>query len=525
MKVLSQLTTSAEIDEYAEKYEQASGYRVPIDYLQRSLVFGFVRKGRLLGGVVISGQAPFRTLQRVPEPYRTQVAAAVDPSDTIELVCVWLDPSLRSGPASALFWYGLFLETGRRGARSVLFGTESRGLYQMYLLGHPRVLYSGQVTVDGRQRHGWIFHSPVAHRWPALRRMTLYKLKGGRRHDAASDESAEPVLDTRPAESPEPAVTGTGQSRHAIAVPLRGLAVAGAEIARGMTARFTRTGTDRAAAALAGATLADGWAVVTGASSGIGLAYANRLAGRGAGLLLLADDDAVHAVAQGLQSEFGVRAEALTVDLSEREDVDKAVSWIGDRRVEVLVNNAGVGLKGRFIDADPDEYASLVAVNLLAPLLLTRALLPAMVARGRGAVIHVASVNALAPMPRSAVYSATKTFLLTYATAIWHENRDRGVVFQTLLPGTTATAFHDKQHVDLPPWALAPTDVAESSLGALGRRPVHVTGGLNKAFRVLGGLMPLTARTAAAGAALTASLGSGTAAPAPTDLAPGIPND
>jgi len=509
MKVLRQLTTSAEIDEYAEKYERASGYRVPIDYLRRSLVFGFVKKGRLLGGVVISGQAPFRTLQRIPEPYRTQVTTAVDPSDTVELVCVWLDPTLRSGPASALFWYGLFLETGRRGARSVLFGTESRGLYQMYLLGHPRVLYSGQVTVDGRQRYGWIFHSPVAHRWPALRRMTLYKIKGGRRHDVATDESVEPVLDIEPTEPGRPDVTRNGQSRHAVAVPLRGLAVAGGEIARGMTARFGRAGRDRAAAALAGAALSDGWAVVTGGSSGIGLAYANRLAARGAGLLLLADDDAVHSVAQGLKSEFGVRAEALTVDLSKREDVDKAVSWIGDRRVEVLVNNAGVGLKGRFIDADPDDYSSLVAVNLLAPLLLTRALLPAMVARGRGAVIHVASVNALAPMPRSAVYSATKTFLLTYATAIWYENRDRGVVFQTLLPGTTATAFHDKQHTELPPWALAPTDVAESSLAALGRRPVHVTGGLNKAFRVLGGLMPLTARTAAAGAALTASLGPG----------------
>jgi short-subunit dehydrogenase len=522
VKVLRQLTTSAQIDEYAEKYERASGYRVPVDYLHRSLVFGFVRNGRLLGGVVISGQSPFRTLQRIPEPYRTKVAAAIDPSNTIELVCVWLDPALRSGPASALFWYGLFLETGRRGARSVLFGTESRGLYQMYLLGHPRVLYSGPVTVDGRQRHGWIFHSPVAHRWPALRRMTLYKLKGGRRHDVAIDEALEPVLDTEPDEPRESgasAVTGVrgrGQSRHALAVPLRGLAVAGGEIARGMTARFARTGPDRAAAALAGAALPDGWAVVTGASSGIGLAYANRLAARGAGLLLLADDDAVHSVADGLRSEYGVRAEALTVDLAKREDVDKAVSWIGERRVEVLVNNAGVGLKGRFVDGDPDEYSSLVAVNLLAPLLFTRALLPAMVARGRGAVIHVASVNALAPMPRSAVYSATKTFLLTYATAIWYENRDRGVVFQTLLPGTTATAFHDKQHTNLPPWALAPTDVADSSLNALGRRPVHVTGGLNKAFRLLGGLMPLTARTAAAGEALTASLGDGhTASPNP----------
>lgn len=504
VRVLRQLSTSAEIEHYADAYERASGYRVPTEYLRRSLVFGYIRHGRLMGGVVMSGQAPFRTLDRIPDAYREQVATAIDPRDTVELVCVWLDRELRSGLASAVFWYGLFLETGRRGVRSVLFGTESRGLHQMYLLGRPRVLYSGPVTVDGQQRHGWIFHSPVANRWPALRRITFYKLRRGRRPAAAAVETTEPVLDVAPR---EPVASGSGQASHALAVPVRGLRVAAGEVARGLTARFDRTGPRRARAALAAAAVDGAWALVTGASSGIGLAYATRLAARGAGLLLVADDDAVEAVAASLRSEFGVRADALVVDLSNRDEVEKAISWIGDRRIEVLVNNAGVGLKGPFTAGDPDEYAHLIALNLLAPLLLTRALLPAMVARGRGAVIHVASVNALAPMPKSAVYSATKTFLLTYATAIWYENRDRGVVFQTMLPGTTATAFHEKQRTDLPVWALAPTAVAESSLAALGRRPVHVTGLLNKAFRILGGLMPLTARTAAAGAALTASLG------------------
>jgi short-subunit dehydrogenase len=523
VRVLRQLTTSADINEYADAYERASGYRVPIDYLRRSLVFGYVRRGRLMGGVVMSGQAPFRTLDRIPDAYREQVAAAIDPGDTVELVCVWLDRELRSGLASAVFWYGLFLETGRRGVRSVLFGTESRGLHQMYLLGRPRVLYSGPVTVDGQQRHGWIFHSPVANRWPALRRITLYKLRRGRRPAGPAVEPTEPVLDAAAWTPVEPR---SGQASNALAVPVRGLRVAAGEVVRGLTARLNRAGTERAKAALAAASVEGGWALVTGASSGIGLAYATRLAARGAGLLLIADDDAVCTVAASLRSEFGVRADALAVDLSNREEVDKAISWIGERRVEVLVNNAGVGLKGPFTSGDPDEYAHLIAVNLLAPLLLTRAVLPAMVARGRGAVIHVASVNALAPMPKSAVYSATKTFLLTYATAIWYENRERGVVFQTMLPGTTATAFHDKQHTDLPVWALAPTAVAESSLAALGRRPVHVTGLLNKAFRVLGGLMPLTARTAAAGAALTASLGHpGTAnsAGATKTATPGTP--
>jgi short-subunit dehydrogenase len=116
-------------------------------------------------------------------------------------------------------------------------------------------------------------------------------------------------------------------------------------------------------------------------------------------------------------------------------------------------------------------------------------------------------------MPYSAVYSATKTFLLTYATAVWHENRDRGVVFQTLLPGTTATAFHSRQHTDLPAWAAAPDAVAAASLRAMGRNPVHVPGALNRAFRLLGAVMPLRARTAAAAEALRASLGVGAGSP------------
>jgi short-subunit dehydrogenase len=131
-----------------------------------------------------------------------------------------------------------------------------------------------------------------------------------------------------------------------------------------------------------------------------------------------------------------------------------------------------------------------------------------MVERGRGVVVHVASLNALAPMPGSAVYSAGKAFLLSYATALWHEHKDSGVVFQTLLPGTTATAFHDRQGTRLPPWAMRPDDVVASSLAALGRAPVHVPGRLNRVLRRLGAALPLELRVAAAGAVMRASLGT-----------------
>jgi short-subunit dehydrogenase len=317
-----------------------------------------------------------------------------------------------------------------------------------------------------------------------------------------------PACETPAAGGGEAGERSSGQASRAALVPLRGVGAAAGETVRGLAARIGRRGRTRALAALAAAG-AGGWALVTGASSGIGLAYARQLAGAGAGLLLVADDPGLDGVAERLREECGVRVDTLVVDLAAEAAVDKVVSWIGQRRVEVLVNNAGVGSKGPFVAGDAHTYRALIQVNLTAAVLLTLALLPAMVARGRGAVIHVASVNALSPMPYSAVYSATKTFLLTYATAIWQENRRRGVVFQTLLPGTTATSFHDRQHTDLPAWASAPQQVAADSLARLGRHPVCLSGTLTRAMRVLGALMPLPVRTAAAGEALRASLGVG----------------
>jgi short-subunit dehydrogenase len=503
MALLRQLTAAADIDDYAAAYHRASGYRVSREYLRRSLVFGYLHRGRLVGGIVMSGQAPFRTLERIPDDCRAAVAAAIEHADTVELTCAWLHPSLRGRVRSIVFWFAVFAEMGRRGAASVLFGTESRGLCRMYALGRPHLLYEGPVTVDGVRRHGWIFHGPVRDRWAALARIALDKLQRRRGR-------------TRPAAPPTTIVTAAtpnnrgrapGQAGVAAVVPLRGLTIAAVELARRIHARVSGAARRRAEAALAAAAIDGGWALVTGASSGIGRAYAERLARRGAALLLIADDDEVLGVADQLRRDHGVRVDAFAVDLATHEGIAAAASWVGERRVEVLVNNAGVGMKGRFVDADPLQYARMIGVNLLAPVLLTRALLPTMLARGRGVVIHVASVNALAPIPGSAVYSATKAFLLSYATAVWHEARNRGVVLQTVLPGTTATAFHEKQHTRLPLWALSPARVADSSLAALGTSPVHVPGLLNKVFRALGALLPLTARAAAASEVLTASLG------------------
>ncbi len=176
MSVLRRLTGEPELRAYAAAYASASGYQVPLEYLRRSVVFGFYRGGGLSGGVVMCARPPLRSLERIPLPYREAVAAQVDLGDTAELTCVWLDPALRRGARSALFWFGLFLETGRRGVGSVLFGTENDRLYRLYQCGQPRLLYHGSVLIDGRERTGWVVLSPVATRWAALTRMTAYKL-------------------------------------------------------------------------------------------------------------------------------------------------------------------------------------------------------------------------------------------------------------------------------------------------------------------------------------------------------------
>ncbi|GII56038.1 dehydrogenase [Planotetraspora thailandica] len=265
------------------------------------------------------------------------------------------------------------------------------------------------------------------------------------------------------------------------------------------------------AAALAAATTEGGWALVTGASSGIGLAYATALATRGVNLLLTSVDAVnLERVTAELRDRHGVRVESLCQDFAAETVLGGLPDLIADRRVEILVNNAGFGTKGLFTATDAATYTDMVRVNLLAPVLLTRALLPPMLARGRGAVVHVASINAIAPIAWSAVYSATKAFLLSYATAVWYENRGSGVAFQTLLPGTSVTPFHTHSgSTRLPPWAMTPEAVAASSLAALGRAVVHVPGAVNRVLRALDAFLPLPLRTktAVATAVMRRSLG------------------
>jgi len=256
------------------------------------------------------------------------------------------------------------------------------------------------------------------------------------------------------------------------------------------------------------ATAEDGWALITGASSGIGLSYAKALAARGSNLLLVADDAGLRQVATDLVDAHRARVDFLVTDLAKDASIGELKSWVGSRQVDVLINNAGRGRKGPFTAARLEDDVDLVKINAIAPLAIMRLLVPSMAERGRGAVINVSSINALSPVPNSAVYSATKTMLLYTSLAIRQELRSSGIAFQVVLPGTTDTRFHDPAEVRLPKWAMSADRVVESSLTSLGKKPVCVPGLLTRVFWTLGPLIPLTDRAAAAGEVLTATFGS-----------------
>jgi len=187
-------------------------------------------------------------------------------------------------------------------------------------------------------------------------------------------------------------------------------------------------------------------ALITGASSGIGAEFARALAGRGMNVALVARSEGrLIALAENLRARHGVRAEVVTADLS-RAGAAAALHAETDKRslqIDMLVNNAGFGTYGPFETLDAGRDREEVALNVAMVVDLCHAYLPAMVQRGEGAVLNVASTAGFQPTPYMAVYGATKAFVLSFSEALWAEYRGRGVRVSALCPGPTKTAFFD----------------------------------------------------------------------------------
>ncbi len=188
-----------------------------------------------------------------------------------------------------------------------------------------------------------------------------------------------------------------------------------------------------------------GTALVTGASSGIGAIYAERLARAGHDLILVARRaDKLRALAQELTTRTGRSVETLAADLTRPEDLARVEEVLRrDASITVLVNNAGVGATAPLLQSDVTEMDRMIALNVNVPTRLAYAVAPAFVARGKGTIINIASIVALAPERLNGVYGASKAYVLAFSQSLQHELSDKGVRVQAVLPGATATDFWD----------------------------------------------------------------------------------
>lgn len=186
-----------------------------------------------------------------------------------------------------------------------------------------------------------------------------------------------------------------------------------------------------------------GTALVTGASSGIGALYADRLARRGYDLILVARSrERLNALAADISNRTGRAVQVLAADLADARQLAEVEATLRqDASIRLLVNNAGIGTHTPLLESDVERMTHMVALNVTAPMRLAYAAVPAFVARGQGAVINIASIVALAPELLNGVYGGSKAFVLAFSQALQRELGGTGVQVQAVLPGATATDF------------------------------------------------------------------------------------
>src|SRR5882757_8727439 len=213
-----------------------------------------------------------------------------------------------------------------------------------------------------------------------------------------------------------------------------------------------------------------GTALITGASTGIGAIYADRLAKRGYDLILVArNQDRLEALAERLKSATGRSIETIAADLNDKADLAKIEATLrGNAGITLLVNNAGVGAAAPLLNSDVEKMDEMIRLNVGAPTRLTYAVVPGFVARGGGSIINIASVVAISPETLNGVYGGSKAFVLAFSQSLQHELADKGVRVQVVLPGATATEFWGVVGVpveNLPPQiVMSGDDLVDSAL-------------------------------------------------------------
>jgi len=230
-------------------------------------------------------------------------------------------------------------------------------------------------------------------------------------------------------------------------------------------------------------------ALITGASSGIGADFTRLFAKDGYDLVLVARSEGkLREMAAQLSKEFGIAVEVIAADLSESDAAQKIVDALAAKNIDIeaLVNNAGLGLSGAFVETDLKRELEMIAVNVVALTHLTKLLLPPMVARKHGYVLNVASTASFQPGPLMAVYYATKAYVLSLSEALSEELRNSGVTVTALCPGPTETGFAAAAEAGVTRLftmrkPMASADVARKGYEAMKRgKRVVITGFMNR---------------------------------------------
>jgi len=225
------------------------------------------------------------------------------------------------------------------------------------------------------------------------------------------------------------------------------------------------------------------WAVITGASSGIGREMARIIAQKGIHPVLVArDKEALHALSLEIEKTSQVQTKVIVADLSKEEEIRSVISQCDGLEVGLLINSAGYALSGEFTQNDLRDELDMLDVNLKAPLILTHHFAKAMKERKRGGIVFLSSIMALAGAAKWANYNATKAHNLLLAEGIGQELRKDNINVLALISGPVRSGFQERSHTHSASWAMRPQTVAKYGLWMLQCRRTYIPGLLNKSI-------------------------------------------
>jgi short-subunit dehydrogenase len=254
------------------------------------------------------------------------------------------------------------------------------------------------------------------------------------------------------------------------------------------------------------------WALVTGASSGIGEQFARALAARGIHLVLSARRvPLLESLAAQLRTAHGVKVELVAADLGRQDFLPLVLEACAEKDIGLVVSNAGFGLKGENHLLAAERLTEMLNVNCHAPMLLAHAFAPRLLARGRGGFLLTGSIEAFRGFPWSSAYAGTKAFVTIFGEGIWGELQDRGIDVLVLSPGATDTAAPVSQGIERRALIglMQPAEVVERALARLGKEPVFVPGWTNRLLVALFTGLPRTWAVRFAGWGIRKALAGG----------------